>query len=41
MIKKETYLISAHNQWNLLKKLINSLDYEQNDICSYREEKST
>ena len=29
---KHAYLIMAHNQFGLLKKLIKELDYEHNDI---------
>lgn len=31
-MNKHAYLIVAHNEWNILKKLIKLLDYEENDI---------
>ena len=40
MIKKDAYLIIAHKQWNLLRELIHSLDYEQNDIYIHIDKKS-
>lgn len=40
MIKKDAYLIIAHKQWNLLRELICSLDYEQNDIYVHIDKKS-
>lgn len=32
VMKKHAYLIMAHNEWNLLNKLIKCIDDERNDI---------
>lgn len=40
MIKKDAYLIIAHKQWNLLRELIHSLDFELNDIYVHIDKKS-
>lgn len=37
---KDAYLIIAHKQWGLLKKLIRAIDYEQNDIYIHIDKKS-
>lgn len=39
-MQKDAYLIIAHNQWNLLKELIKSLDYPGNDIFIHIDTKS-
>ena len=39
-MKKDAYLIIAHKQWGLLEKLIQSIDYEQNDIYIHIDMKS-
>ena len=38
--KKHAYLIIAHNNFNQLKKLIELLDYEENDIYIHLDKKS-
>lgn len=40
MINKDAYLIIAHKQWNLLRELIRSLDFELNDIYVHIDKKS-
>lgn len=37
---KHAYLIMAHNEWELLNKLINALDYSDNDIYLHIDKKS-
>ena len=39
-IKKHAMLIMAHNQFEILEKLMIQLDHERNDIYSYRSKKS-
>ncbi len=38
--KKHAYLIMAHNNFNQLKKLLELLDYEKNDIYIHIDKKS-
>lgn len=38
-MKKHAYLIIAHNQFNILKRLISALDYELNDIYIHIDKK--
>lgn len=37
---KHAYLIMAHNEWKLLNKLVNALDYPDNDIYLHIDKKS-
>lgn len=37
---KHAYLIMAHNEWELLNKLVNALDYPDNDIYLHIDKKS-
>lgn len=39
-IKKHAMLIMAHDQFEILEKLMIQLDHERNDIYSYRSKKS-
>lgn len=39
IIKKHAMLIMAHDQFEILEKLMIQLDHEQNDIYSYRSKK--
>ncbi len=39
-MQKDAYLIIAHKQWGLLRKLLRSLDYVGNDIYVHIDKKS-
>lgn len=37
---KHAYLIMAHNEWDMLNKLIQALDYPNNDIYLHIDKKA-